>query len=89
VTLVARPEVVEIGAPGASHRPSATGESPTPWLGTVRRATYLGNAIDYEVDVEGQLLIIQETDPLHTDIFSEGQQVGVSLLENAVHVLKK
>ena len=77
VTLVARPEVVRVGDPDA------------PWQGIVRRATYLGNAVDYEVDVDGKTLVVQETNPLHAEVFPEGQQVGVSVLENCVHVLKK
>lgn len=80
VTLVARPEMVRIVEPGA---PDA------PWQGVVRRATYLGSAVDYEVEVAGQQITVQETNPLRTEIFSEGETVGVALLENSVHVLKK
>ena len=77
VTLVVRPEAIRVGQPDS------------PWLGTVHRATYLGNAIDYEVDVYGQMLVIQETNPLQTDFFAEGEQVGISILEDCAHVLPR
>ncbi len=76
-TLVVRPEAVRIGEPAA------------PWQGTIRRATYLGSAVDYEVDVAGQPLIIQDTNPTRQQIFAEGETVGINLLEGCVHVLKK
>jgi iron(III) transport system ATP-binding protein len=75
-TLVMRPESARVGDAGS------------PWQGTVRRATYLGSAIDYEIEVGGKLLVIQETNPEHLDIYEEGAQVGVSILESCVHVLK-
>jgi iron(III) transport system ATP-binding protein len=76
-TLVMRPEAVRVGDPAS------------PWQGLVRRATYLGNAVDYEVEVDGKLLVIQETNPMHMEIYEEGSQVGVSVLESCVHVLKQ
>ncbi len=75
VTLVVRPEMVRVGEAGS------------PWQGRVRRATYLGNAIDYEVELGGQALVIQETNPLHTTIFAEGELVDVRVLEDCVHML--
>ena len=77
VTLVVRPEAIRVGQPGS------------PWLGTVRRATYLGDAIDYEVEIQGQTLVIQETNPLQTEVFAEGEQVGISILEDCAHVLAR
>lgn len=77
VTMVVRPEAVRIGEPGA------------PWQGKVRRATYLGSAVDYDVEVSGQMLIIQDTNPTRPQIFAEGEMVGITLLDGCVHVLKK
>jgi iron(III) transport system ATP-binding protein len=77
VTLVVRPEAVRLG------------DSSAPWQGIVRRATYLGSAVDYEVEIAGQLLVIQDTDPTRPQVFAEGELVGVSMMAGCVHVLKK
>ncbi len=77
VTLVVRPEAFCIGQSGS------------PWQGVVRRATYLGNAIDYEVEIHGQVLVIQETNPLQTQILAEGEQIGIAILEDCAHVLPR
>jgi iron(III) transport system ATP-binding protein len=50
VTLSLRPHRVGI-TPAAGARPA----TPNAWRGTIRRASYLGDAMDYEVDVEGGL----------------------------------
>ncbi len=75
ITLVLRPEALRIARMGC------------PWNGTVRRSTYLGSAVDYEVEVGGHLLVVQDTNPLREAIFSEGQSVGVEMLEGSAHVL--
>jgi len=72
--LIARPEMLTIGEQG---------DLP----GIVRRAAYLGNYFDYDVEVSGQLLTIVDTDPRHTTIYSEGADVRVSLLSDCIHVL--
>jgi iron(III) transport system ATP-binding protein len=50
VTVSMRPHRIRIAA--AAGAPAA---GPNRWRGTVRRASYLGDAMDYEVDVEGGL----------------------------------
>jgi iron(III) transport system ATP-binding protein len=50
VTLSLRPH--RIGIAAAAGAPPASANA---WRGTVRRASYLGDAMDYEVDVEGGL----------------------------------
>jgi iron(III) transport system ATP-binding protein len=77
VTLVARPEMIEIGSPQAHTQ------------GTVRRAVYLGNVIEYDVEVGGQLLSLVEHDPRRTTIHPEGQAVKVRFLEDCLYVLPK
>ena len=62
-TLVIRPEMVEIDSPEGHVE------------GIVRRATYLGNVVEYDVEVAGQLLSLVENDPRHTTIHPEGQTV--------------
>ena len=77
VTLVVRPEMVEIDTPEAHVE------------GIVRRATYLGNVIEYDVEVSGQLLALVEHDPRHRTIHSEGQSVQLRFLEDCLYVLPK
>ena len=76
-TLVVRPEMVEIDSPQAQVE------------GIVRRATYLGNVVEYDVDVEGHLLSLVQYDPRHTTIHEEGSPVRVRFLEDCLYVLPK
>ncbi len=77
VTLVVRPEAMEINAAQAQV------------TGTVRRTSYLGSVVEYDVEVAGQLLSLVERDPRHTEIYAEGQTVHVRLLEDCLYVLPK
>jgi len=74
LTLIARPEMLQIGPQGEL-------------AGIVRRASYLGNMFDYDIEVGGQLLTATDTDPRHTTLYPEGTPVGVSLLADCIHVL--
>jgi iron(III) transport system ATP-binding protein len=76
-TLVIRPEMVEIDSPQAHV------------AGIVRRAAYLGNVIEYDVEVAGQLLSLIERDPRRTEIHPEGQTVKVRFLEDCLYVLPR
>ncbi|MCX6032467.1 MAG: ABC transporter ATP-binding protein [Chloroflexi bacterium] len=76
-TLVLRPEMVEIDSPQAHV------------AGIVRRAAYLGNVIEYDVEVAGQMLSLIERDPRRTEIHPEGQTVMVRFLEDCLYVLPK
>ncbi|HQE92509.1 MAG TPA: ABC transporter ATP-binding protein [Anaerolineae bacterium] len=75
VTLIVRPEMIQVRTEGGTYR------------GIVRRAAYLGDAIDYDIEVAGQLLTTSETNPLQTEVYAEGTSVGVSFYEACVHVL--
>ena len=74
-TLVIRPEMVDIG--------SSEGQVE----GVVRRATYLGNVVEYDVDVAGQMLSLVEYDPRHTTIYPEGERVRLRFLADCLYVL--
>jgi iron(III) transport system ATP-binding protein len=74
-TLVVRPEMVEIDSPKGQVD------------GLVRRATYLGNVIEYDVEVEGQMLSLVEHDPRHTTVHPEGATVRLHFLEDCLYVL--
>ncbi len=75
VLLVARPEFVRLSA----------GEGR--FQGIVRRSSYLGSFVEYDVDVHGQNVVVVDADPMRPHIFQEGQQVGVDLLEERIYVL--
>jgi iron(III) transport system ATP-binding protein len=75
VTLIIRPEMVQIKKTGELYK------------GIVRRAVYLGNVIEYDVEVSGQLITGLETDPTVMDLFPEGEQVTVGFAEGCIQVL--
>jgi iron(III) transport system ATP-binding protein len=75
VTLIVRPEMIRI---------KKTGES---FKGIIRRAVYLGDVIEYDVEVSGQLLTGLETDPHVLNLFPEGEQVTVGFAEGCIQVL--
>ncbi len=75
VTLLIRPEMVEIDPPHGQVE------------GIVCRATYLGNVIEYEVEVAGQLLALARHDPRHSMIHAEGQTVRLRFLEDCLYIL--
>jgi iron(III) transport system ATP-binding protein len=75
VTLVVRPEMVTVGAPD-SHLQAI-----------VRRSSYLGNVVEYDLEIGGQLLTVAEHDPRHDVVHPEGAVVPVRLLEDVLYVL--
>jgi iron(III) transport system ATP-binding protein len=74
VTLIVRPEMVKIGAGGEV-------------TGVVRRAFYLGDTVDYDIEVNGLLLTAVETDPTRMVIHPVGSKVSLGFHEDCVHVL--
>jgi iron(III) transport system ATP-binding protein len=75
VTLVVRPEMIRVVDEGGVAK------------GIVRRATYLGDVIDYDIEVEGLLLTATETDPTRMVIYPEGSEVELAFRDDFVHVL--
>ncbi len=75
VTVVVRPEMMVLNG------------NRTHVEGKVRRAAYLGNVVEYDIQVGDQLLALSETDPRHITIHSEGQSVQVGFLEDCLYVL--
>ncbi|MBN1139340.1 MAG: ABC transporter ATP-binding protein [Anaerolineae bacterium] len=74
-TLVARPEMIQLDP--------AQGQVD----GIIRRAAYLGNVVEYDVEVGGQLLAVVEHDPRHITIHPEGERVKLHFLEDCLYVL--
>ena len=77
VTLVVRPEAIHITADGGQYQ------------GIVRRASYLGGQVEYDVEVAGKLITAVEYDPRQVTIYDEGSRVGVKLLEDCLYVLPR
>ncbi len=76
VSLTVRPEMMRIKKSGEL------------FSGVVRRAVYLGDVIEYDVEVAGQLLTGTETDPHVLEPFPIGEEVSVGFAEDCVQVLK-
>ncbi|MBN1565987.1 MAG: ABC transporter ATP-binding protein [Anaerolineae bacterium] len=53
----------------------------------VKQAMYLGASSEYIVDVDGQELVVVESDPSTEQIFREDQMVGISFVAETVHLL--
>jgi iron(III) transport system ATP-binding protein len=74
-TLVIRPEMARID--------TAEGQVE----GIVRRSTYLGNIVEYDVEVDGQKLSLVQYDPRHTTVHAEGEPIRLQFLEDCLYVL--
>jgi len=60
----------------------------TPFAGTVRRSTFLGSAVEYEVSIEGlSPLLAQSPNPLEGMIHTAGSNVAVDFAPGALHIL--
>ncbi len=75
VALVVRPEMIRLQPRPSSYR------------AIVRQAAYLGNSIDYEVEIAGQQLTVAEVDPARMQIYPEGAEVGLEFSPDHLHVL--
>jgi iron(III) transport system ATP-binding protein len=75
VTMIVRPEMTEIKPDGM-------------FQGIVRQASYLGNVVDYDIEIGGQLLSAIETDPRRIlSIVQEGDPIHFDLLVDCIHIL--
>ncbi|HEY9076429.1 MAG TPA: ABC transporter ATP-binding protein [Anaerolineaceae bacterium] len=76
VTLIVRPEMVSVRKEGE-------------FSAIVRRATFLGNYIDYDVEIGGQMITAVETDPMRMQYFPEGSPVNLQFASACIHILPK
>jgi iron(III) transport system ATP-binding protein len=80
VACMIRPENVRI-----MDGRSAAGPS---FAGTVRRSTFLGSVVEYEVALDGLApLLVQAPNPLDGAIHAEGSAVAVDFAPGALHLL--
>jgi len=75
VTLIVRPEMIQIKKTGGVYN------------GIVRRAVYLGDVIEYAVEIGGYSILGIETDPRVTELFPDGEAVTVGFAEDCIQVL--
>jgi len=75
INLIVRPEMMRIKKSGEIFE------------GVIRRSVYLGDCIEYDIEVGGNLLTGAENDPNILDMFPEGEKVTVGIAENCVQIL--
>ena len=75
VSLIVRPEMVNIKKSGELFK------------GVIRRAAFLGDVIEYDVEIGGQLITGLESDPNVMTLFPEGEEVTVGFSEDCIQVL--
>lgn len=75
VRVVLRPEAIRVVEQGGQYQ------------GVIRWSSYLGSVIEYEVEVAGQRLSVADSDPRHTLIYPQGQEVEIALLEDCLYIL--
>lgn len=75
VTLIVRPEMIQVKKTGGVYQ------------GVVRQAVYLGDVIEYAVDIGEFSILGTEADPRVTELFREGEHVTVGFVEDRVQVL--
>ena len=57
------------------------------YQGVIRQAVYLGDLIEYAVEVGGVSILGTETDPHVTELFPEGENVTLGFAEDCIQVL--
>jgi iron(III) transport system ATP-binding protein len=75
VTLIVRPEMIQVKKKGGVYQ------------GIVRQSVYLGDVIEYTVEVGDVLILGTETDPHVMELFPEGEHVTVGFAEDRIQVL--
>ena len=77
VTMVVRPDSIKLSLDQAD----------SPFQGVVKRSTYLGSQVEYDIEIAGQTLIAVESDPRHVIVIPSGTSVAVRFLTEALYVL--
>ena len=55
--------------------------------GVISEVTFLGEKVEYVVDVDGFLINVTSSDPFEHEIFSLGQKVGIQLFSKNIKIL--
>ncbi len=75
VTLIVRPEIINVDLTKGMFE------------GVVRRSVYLGDVIEYDVEVQGQIVTGLETDPSRMEVIAEGSKVFINFAESFIQAL--
>ncbi|MBS1251058.1 MAG: Maltose/maltodextrin import ATP-binding protein MalK [Anaerolineales bacterium] len=75
--LVVRPEMVQIEGEYRHY------------TGVVRRASFLGDRIEYDVEIDGERIAAIEYDPRRMTIHPEGSAISIGFLEDHIYVLPR
>ena len=77
VRLVIRPEAIMLNADRGD------------FAATVRRATYFGSVIEYELEVAGQHLIAVESDVQRAQVLGEGELIHIGFFADSLYCLAR
>lgn len=77
IDLVVRPEMVHVRKEEGNFDAK------------IVQAAYLGESIEYVLDLNGTKITAHETDPARMDMIAEGTDVKVSFINHCLHVLHK
>jgi len=75
VTLIVRPEMISVNTREGTYE------------GIVKRSVYLGDLIEYDVDLQQQIITGIETDPARMEIIPEGSKVFISFANDYIQAL--
>ncbi len=78
LNVFVRPEFVKL------HKGNEQGH----FKGIIRERTFLGEKVEYVVDIQGHQINVTSYDPLEHEIFSLDQEVGIQLNEKNIKILQ-
>ena len=79
IKVFIRPESIELTKDGGETR----------LRGRIAEKTFLGEKVDYQVEIAGHSLNATSYDPFLHETFALNQEVGITLNENAIKILKE
>ncbi|MDD3656364.1 MAG: ABC transporter ATP-binding protein [Atribacterota bacterium] len=71
-------------------RPESIGlekKKPDTIVGTIHEIVYLGNQVTYLVDIAGQLVTVEVSNPQECELFQKGEEVSIKLPQKSLHLL--
>jgi iron(III) transport system ATP-binding protein len=74
--LVVRPEAIDLVSSDTAK-----------FRGIIRYVTYLGAKVAYQVDIDGNLLAVDVTNPKQKSALPVGTQVGLNFEEETIHII--
>ena len=84
--LLLRPESIRVHANGVSAHETDAGQA-VHLPARVERSAYLGSVVEYDLSLQGQLLLAVRHDPHEEHLYAQGTDVAVELLRNNLYLL--